>query len=158
MAIHKLANGPLVITVTKAEQQEGQFGSQVVFDGDNDVRVYVSELTAMKQLARLNLTLESVIGKTIHLEQIKKDGKTFTNITLAREGATATPAAPAQGQPQARPAAAPAMSFDEVVALYANCVNAALVHFAARIEEAGIAPDAAAVQSAAATLFIRASK
>jgi len=156
MAIHKLANGPLTLTVTKAEQQEGQFGSQVVFDGEGDVRVYVSELTAMQQLARLNLTLESVVGKTLHMEQIKKDGKTYTNITLAAAGDA--PHAPAQAQPQARPAAVPAMSFDEVVALYANCVKAALVHFAFRIEEAGIAPDAAAVQSAAATLFIRASK
>lgn len=157
MAIHKLANGPLVITVVKAEQQEGQFGSQVVFDGEGDVRVYVSELTAMKQLARLNLTLDSVVGQTLHMEQIKKDGKTYTNITLAGAGAVATPAATATPA-AARPAAVPALSFDEIVALYANCVNAALVHFAARLEEAGIAPDAAAVQSAAATLFIRASK
>lgn len=157
MAIHKLANGPLVLTVTKAEQQEGQFGSQVVFDGEGDIRVYVSELTALKQLARLNLTLDSVVGQTLHMEQIKKDGKTYTNITLAGAGAVATPAAPSAVAPT-RPAAVPAMSFDDLVALYANCVNAAMEYFAARVEDAGIPLDAAAVQSAAATLFIRASK
>lgn len=160
MAIHKLANGPLTLTVTKAEQQEGQFGSQVVFDGEGDVRVYVSELTAMKQLARLNLTLESVVGKTLHMEQIKKDGKTYTNITLAAAGDAphAPTQAQPQAQPQARPAAAPAMSFEEITALYVRCVDVAFSVFGARCEEVGVAPDASALQAAAATLFIKATK
>lgn len=156
MAIHKLANGPLVITVVKAEQQEGQFGSQVVFDGEGDVRVYVSELTAMKQLARLNLTLDSVVGQTLHMEQIKKDGKTFTNITLAGAGAVATPTAVAPAAPTR--VAAPAMSFEEITALYVRCVDVAFSVFGARCEEAGVAPDAASLQAAAATLFIKATK
>lgn len=162
MAIHKLATGPLVLTVTKAEQQEGQFGSQVVFDGEGDVRVYVAELTAVKQLARLNLTLESVVGKTLHMEQIKKDGKTYTNITLASAGAAqaagtvATPVA----TPVTTPArsAAPALTFEEAAALYQRCVQTAITTFGVACEEAGVAVDAAALQAAAATLFIRATR
>lgn len=156
MPIHKLAQGPLVITVVKAEQQEGQFGSQVVFDGEGDVRVYVSELTAMKQLARLNLTMESVVGKTLHMEQVKKDGKTYTNITLAGAGQAAT--APAAGQTAPAASARPAMPIEEIAALYGKCVDYAVATLAMRCEELEIPMDAAALQSAAATLFIRASR
>lgn len=155
MPIHKLATGPLTLTVVRTDVQEGQFGSQVVFDGEGDVRVYVNELTAMKQLARLNLTLESVIGKTLHLEQIKKDGKTFTNINLAGEGAVQTAAAAPAAAPRA---AALAMSFEEIAALYVKCVDTAFMTFGAKCEEVGVTPDAAALQAAAATLFIKATR
>lgn len=154
MAIHKLATGPVTITVAKCESVEGQFGNQVVFYGEGDVLVYVSEMTAMRQLARLNLTPETVIGKAIYLEQIKKDGKTFTNIALAAAGDT--PAAPATTIPaRVMPAA---LTFEETVALYARCVDAAFATFGIKCEEAGVAYDAASLQAAAATLFIKATR
>jgi hypothetical protein len=156
MAIHKLANGPLTLTVVKAESQEGQFGTQVCFDGEGDVRVYVNELTAMKQLARLNLTLDSVVGQTLHMEQIKKDGKTYTNITLANAGAPATPASSAPRA--AMPAPAPKATLAEIAAIYDECVSRAMVTLGARCEEAGIPFDASAIQAAAATLFIRGTR
>ena len=156
MPIHKLATGPLTLTVVKTDVQEGQFGTQVVFDGEGDVRVYVNELTAMKQLARLNLTLDTVLGKTLHLEQIKKDGKTFTNINLAGEGAVQT-AAGAAAAPAPR-AAASAMSFEEIAALYAKCVDTAFMTFGTKCEEFGVTTDASALQAAAATLFIKATR
>lgn len=154
MAIHKLANGPLTMNVVGVEQTEGQFGPQVLFTGDDGTMVYVSLSSATSQLDRAKLTFDTAVGQRLHFEQVKKDGKTFTNINRVTGGAAAAPAA----APAARASAPTAMSFDEIVALYANCVNAAIVYFGTRVEEAGIAADAQSIQSAAATLFIRASK
>jgi hypothetical protein len=155
MAIHKLANGPLTITVVGVEQTEGQFGPQVLFTGDDGTMVYVSLSSATSQLDRAKLTFETAVGQRLHFEQVKKDGKTFTNINRVTGGA---PLAPAASAAPARATAPSTLSFDEIVALYANCVNAAIVHFGARIEEAGITPDAASIQAAAATMFIKATR
>lgn len=158
MAILKLANGPITMTVAQAQSTPSTFDPeqmQVVLTSTADDRVYLSELTAMKQLARLNLTLESVIGKTIHMEQVKKDGRTYTNISLAGDSAAVGQAAPAAAP---RASAPPPMDFDAMVALYAKCVSAALTTFALKCEEAGVPVDGSAVQASAATLFIRATK
>lgn len=150
MPIHKLANGPITLNpVTAVESAEGNFGPQMVFKGNADDLVFISEMSGAKGLARLNLTTETVIGKAITLEQIKKDGKTFTNLHLA--GGASAPVAAA---PVAR-ASAPAITVADAAAVYAECVAQAMVTLGARCEEAGIPIDAAAIQSAAATLFIR---
>lgn len=150
MPIHKLATGPITLNpVTAVESAEGNFGPQMVFKGNADDLVFISEMSGAKGLARLNLTPETVIGKAITLEQIKKDGKTFTNIHLA---GGAGQAAPAPAAPVAR-AAAPTVA--EAAAVYSECVAQAMATLGARCEEAGIPIDAAAIQSAAATLFIR---
>jgi hypothetical protein len=151
MAIHKLATGPITLTVTGVEQSEGNFGPQVRFDSVGDC-VFISEMSAMRQLARLNLTMESVVGKTIHFEQIKKDGKTFVNMNLASGGDTPS-AAPA---PSYTPA--PKQTIGELAAVYGECVAHAMATLGARCEEAGLPIDAAAIQSAAATLFIKATR
>jgi hypothetical protein len=152
--IHKLANGPLTLTVSGLESVEGQFGAQTQIDGEDahgqEVRVFVSEMTAMRQLARLNLTPETVLGRTLTLAQVKKDGKTFTDFTLARPGQASAAAAPAAA------AAAPRkVELADVVPVYRECVMAALLTLGDACEARGIPFDAAAIQSAAATLFIR---
>jgi hypothetical protein len=152
MPIHKLANGPITLNpVTAVESAEGNFGPQMVFKGNADDLVFISEMSGAKGLARLNLTPETVIGKAITLEQIKKDGKTFTNLHLAG-GASAPVAAPvATVTVPARPEQLLAVA----ASVYSECVAQAMVTLGARCEEAGIPIDAAAIQSAAATLFIR---
>ena len=152
MPIHKLANGPITLNpVTAVESAEGNFGPQMVFKGNADDLVFISEMSGAKGLARLNLTTETVIGKAITLEQIKKDGKTFTNLHLAG-GASAPAAAPiATATVPARPEQLLAVA----ASVYSECVAQAMVTLGARCEEAGIPIDAAAIQSAAATLFIR---
>lgn len=158
MAIHKLATGPVTLTITRCSQVEGNFGPQTVFDGDNDTSVFVSEMTAMRQLARLGLTPETVVGATLRFEQIKKDGKTFTNIDFAsgEPGAAPAPRASASAAPAYTPA--PKMSVAELGGIYAECVSQAMVTLGAKCEEAGIPIDAAAIQAAAATLFIKATR
>lgn len=158
MAIHKLATGPLTLTVIAAEQVEGNFGPQVCFMGEGDVAVYISELSATKQLARLNLTLESCVGKTLYMEQIKKDGKTFTNIQLVANGDAVTVAAVAGAAKPSPAAAKPPVDLPSIALLYSECVAIAMATLGAKCEEAGVPIDASAIQAAAATLFIRASK
>lgn len=150
MAIHKLANGPIVLTIASAEETEGNFGTQVKFsDGETDV--YISATAAAQQLGRMKLDLESVIGQTLAFEQVKKDGKTFTNISKANAGATANAAA---SRPAAAHAPAAKMDVEEAAALYGQCVRAAIATLGAQLDGAGIPVDPQAIQSAAATIFI----
>jgi hypothetical protein len=158
MAIHKLATGPITLTPTSVDVLPSNFDPeqmQVAFtDAAADVRVYVNELTAMKQLARLNLTLETVIGQTIHLEQVKKDGRTYTNMSLANgDSPAAAPKAAVAAAPQKAPIDLPALT-----ALYGECVDAAMATLGVKLESAGVPFDGATIQSAAATLFIRATR
>jgi hypothetical protein len=160
MAIHKLATGPITLTPTSVEVTPSNFKPeqmQVAFtDAAADVRVYVNELTAMKQLARLNLTLETVIGQTIHMEQVKKDGMTYTNFSLANGDSPA--AAPKASAAAAAPAAPRPVDWVALATMYSECVAIAMATLGTKCEEAGIPIDASAIQAAAATLFIRASR
>lgn len=152
MPIHKLAEGPITITVAAVESVQGNYGAQVKFTSTDGTDVYISELSATKQLARLNLTPEESIGETLHFEQIKKNGTTYTNISKAAAG-SAAPVAKA-----APVAAAPRQSIEELGAIYAQCVAQALATLGSACEESGIPIDASAIQAAAATLFIKATR
>lgn len=158
--IHKLANGPLVLTVSDIASVEGQFGVQTQIDGEDtngqDVRVFVSEMTAMRQLARLNLTPETVLGMTLKIEQVKKDGKTYTDFDIVRPGTVAVATAPRAAQATAT--ASPRLTPSEAGAVYAQCVAQAMASLGAQLEEAGVAVDAAALQAAAATIFIKVTR
>lgn len=156
MPIHKLADGPITLTVVGVSKVEGNYGPQLRLSGEDGTDVYINELPAQKQLARLNLTDETVVGRTIHLEQVKKNGTTFTNMSLASAGAAAGSAPRAAAAPAAAPA--PKMTVAEVAAVYAQCVDAAIATFGAKMEEAGVTITAEAMQSAAATIFIRAMR
>jgi len=165
MAIHKLATGPITLTPTAVDVLPSNFDPeqmQVAFtDSVADVRVYVNELTAMKQLARLNLTLETVIGQTIHLEQVKKDGRTYTNMSLANGDspkAAAAGTAGTAGTAAAAPAAPRPVDWVALATMYSECVAIAMATLGTKAEEAGLPIDASAIQAAAATLFIRASR
>jgi hypothetical protein len=153
MAIHKLAEGPITLTVARVEAQVGNFGPQFAFYGESDELVYVSEKSTLGQLGRLNLTPESVVGCTIRIEQVKKDGKTFTNIYKVGAGDAA---ATVEARPA--PTARVQRSMSDLVVLYAECVDAAMATLGIKCESAGVPYDAAAIQSAAATLFIQANR
>ena len=154
--IHKLANGPLTITVAAVDSTEGNFGPQVCFTGDEGTSVYISELSATKQIARLNMTLEETIGQTLFFEQIKKEGKTYTNIALAggmNVKVSIASAAPAFASAPKPPADLPALAV-----LYGECFAIAMATLGVKCEEAGVPYDAAALQAAAATIFIKATR
>ena len=150
MPFHKLADGPITMVVGGIKAAEGKFGPQMVFTSDSGVDVFISELSGAKGLARLNLTPESAIGETLTFEQIRKDGKTFTNIN--KGGVVGAVSAPATRTTST--SAPSALSFEDAVALYGRCVESALDQLAKRCELSEIPVDASAVQAAAATLFI----
>lgn len=155
MATHKLANGPATMVVQSIEKTEGNFGPQYRFSGEDGTDVYISELAADRGLQRLNLTPETAVGRTLTLVQVKKDGKTYTNIELAGSPAAkaASAPAPAGAAPAPRPATH-ALSVAEAKALYSECLDAACATLVQKCEELGIPMDANAVQAATATLFI----
>jgi hypothetical protein len=147
MPFHKLADGPITMTIAAVKSAEGKFGPQMVFSSTEGVDVFISEMSGAKGLARLNLTPESVVGETLSFEQIKKDGKTFTNIN---KGGTVTPSVT-----RTTSTAAPsAMSYEDAVALYSRCVEAAIQQLGGKCGDAEIPVDGSAIQAAAATLFI----
>lgn len=158
MPIHKLAEGPITITVAAVETVQGNYGAQVKFTSVDGTDVYISELSATKQLARLNITPESSIGETLHFEQVKKNGTTYTNVSKANPAmAGAAPKVAPAGTTTAY-APAPKQSIGELAVLYSECVRHAMVTLGAACEEAGIPVDASAIQAAAATLFIKATR
>lgn len=154
MAILKLAEGPVTATITAVEEVEGNFGPQMKFSTDTGDLLFINALPATKQLARLKLDLDTVVGATLRFEQVKKNGTTFTNIDMATAGAPT-----AQRAPTAAPARAPLpVDVPSLGALYAQCVDQAMATLGAKCEAAGIAYDATAIQAAAATLFIKATR
>lgn len=152
--IHKLATGPCTIEVFTVAESEGNFGPQVCFTGVDGTVVYVNDGPAKRGLERLSLDMETVIGTTIRFSQVKKDGKTFTNLDRVGEGTAATPTAVAPV------AAAPKAPVDlaSLAVLYSECVSIAMATLGMKCEEAGVPYDASAIQAAAATLFIKATR
>lgn len=155
MPTHKLADGPIVMTVAGVQlglpSKFNPEQTQARLTGEDGMDVYLNEVTALKQLSRIALDFDTVIGKTVHIEQVKKNGTTFTNINLSTGAAAASPR-PANAAPAA---GAPKMSLTEVAALYGECVSHAMATLGAKCEEAGIPVDASAIQAAAATLLIQ---
>lgn len=162
MGIHKLASdGPLTMRVEQVEASEGKFGPQVVFK-NSEVMVYLSEKSASSQLQRLGLDYDTAVGHTLYFEQIKKDGKTFTNIALGNpSGApSAASSAASSAAPKAAPAAtpsapAPKLTVNEAALVYADCFENAMAIVGAKCEAAEVPFSGADLVAAAATLFIR---
>lgn len=158
MAIHKLADGPVTLTIIDVQQTEGKFGPQFQVTGTEEgsaeeTLVFVSLKSFEQQVKRLNLKPEECIGETLHFEQVKKDGMTYTNITRSRGG---KPVARAVSAPVAAPA--PRMTPEEAGAIYEECVKQALIALGLKLEESGITVTAEAIQSAAATIFIKVTR
>ena len=55
MPIHKLAEGPITITVTATETVQGNYGEQVKLSSTDGVDVYISSLTAQLHLLLIQL-------------------------------------------------------------------------------------------------------
>ncbi len=160
MPMHKLSEGPITLTVAELNQVEGKFGVQYRVTSVDGTDVYVNMAPFERQLGRLSLDVNSVIGKTIRMEHVEKNGTTFTNIALAPAGSPEGVSAPRAGAAPAHAPAmhAPTMTPAEAGALYAECVEQAMVAFGARMEAAGYGVTDVAVQAAAATIFIKISR
>ena len=154
--IHKLANGPCTLEISAAIPSEGNFGPQVCFIGTDGTSVYVNDGPAKRGLERLGLDMETAIGATIRFSQKKKDGKTFTDLDLAGEGTAVTPVAGAATPVAAAPKAP--VDLAALALLYSECFSIAMATLGVKCEESGVPYDASALQAAAATIFIKASR
>lgn len=158
MPIHKLAEGPLTLVVTDVNESEGKFGPQMAIDGSDpdgqEVRVYVSVKSWEQQIKRLKLDSESAIGQCLHIEQVKKDGTTYTNINRASPGSPTVAGVQAAQAVAARSAPAARLTLEEAGELYGKCVDMAIAKFWAPLTAESITVSAEAIQSAAATIFI----
>lgn len=153
MAILKAAEGPHTLTVTGIEEVTGQYGAQWRFTADTGDVLFLGDMAAARQVARLGLTMDGCIGKTLTFSQTQKDGKTYNNIALAGNGAPAASGAPkAAAAPAPRPA--PRMTPEEAAAVYGRCVDLAMATLGSKLEQAQVPFDGAVIQSAAATIFI----
>lgn len=163
MAIHKLREGPVTMTVSGATVVEGKYGSQVRFDGvfmdDDNASLYISERSAVNQLERVALTVATCAGETLHFEHVHKDDRTYTNIKRITDEsapvATPAPAAPA-ATPVASVTSTPAAksSFEDK---YEQCLGIALLHCEGLAEQ-GWNVETSDLVAMTATLFIQASR
>ena len=72
MAILKPAEGPHTMTIASVEEADGKFGAQWKFTADNGDLMFLSEMAAARQIARLGLTMESCVGQTLVFTQTQK--------------------------------------------------------------------------------------
>lgn len=157
MPMHKLADGPITFTVANVDQVEGKFGMQYKLTSDEGVDVYCNVASLDRQLTRLSLDAVSVVGKTIRMEQVQKNGTTFTNVALARAGEATGVSAPSAAAPRASAApAAPKMTVSEAAALYKEALMGVYATLGDACAELGVPVTADALQAAAATVFIAA--
>lgn len=159
MPMHKLADGPITFTVANVDQVEGKFGMQYKLTSDEGVDVYCNVASLDRQLTRLSLDAVTVVGKTIRMEQVQKNGTTFTNVALARAGeATGVSAPRVSGDFQQKAAlpAAPKMTVSEAAALYKEALMGVYQTLGDACAELGVPVTADALQAAAATVFIAA--
>lgn len=176
MPFVRLANGPVQMQIAEVEAvwDDQKQDERIYFKDEAGNVADFSKSSADRQLTRLNLDYESVIGQTLDFSQTKKDGRTYNNIdkpgaALQRAPQPSRPAmgAPAMGAPAGRPAmgapapraaaapaAQPQISFAELSARFGECVEHAAATLGAYCERTGVPLDGAALQAAAATLFI----
>jgi hypothetical protein len=153
--IHKLADGPITMEIARIELTDGKFGAQYRWVGTDGTEVFISETSTTRGLDRLKLDAATAVGETLTLFQVKKDGKTYTNIERAGSAAAARSAvAPTAAEPVAP--AASKRSLEQLGDLYEQCLNVVLATLVKRCEQHEIPLDGAAVQAATATLFIAA--
>lgn len=158
--IKKLSDGPIVMTMQSARLVEGQYGTQVQFVGmevgeSEDTVIYIAERSAVRQLERLALSVDSLAGLSLRFEQVQKNGKSYNNIYRAdpSQGAPPVNATPVA----ATAVAAPAPKFG-TYDLYADCLDNAAKMVLAMSYETGVQVSGSDIVAAAATLFIQANR
>jgi len=151
----KLEEGaPVTITIADIEPSTSKFGAQYTFTSTDGDRLYISEKSTLLGLERLGLDVVTCIGQTIRFSRVIKNGTKYTNLDRASASSAekaASPAAPAATQK------AP-VDLSALVALYGECVDAAMATLGVKLESAGVPFDGSVIQSAAATIFIKATR
>jgi hypothetical protein len=164
------AGDSAVVTVTECRTVQTKFGNKLVFVGitpewDGPVETpLIPDTTGLKQLERIGLTAETCVGETLTFSRAPNpSGKPYWNIDVAKpQGAPSKRMAPSTAQPTAQKAVPQASAGDasvaqrreKVLAQYLLLWNAVALHMQSVCDSKNITVDAAAIQSAAATVWI----
>lgn len=179
MAILKMIPGQRInFDVQAVEHVQGNFGPQYKFDGatpdDDHATIFLNTQTAERQLARVGLDVQSVIGRTVEFARTEKNGTKYTDINLPSRmpQPTTKPVATSGKEPYfsgpaipgidnvetgAPPAQNKAEGFERLFQHYDVCMDHAL-QVAGKMEKAGVGSDPEAVAAIAATLLIQADR
>ncbi len=162
------AGDSAVVTVTECKTVQTKFGNKLVFVGitpewDGPVETpLIPDTTGLKQLERIGLTSETCVGETLTFSRAPNpSGKPYWNIDVAKpQGAPTKRMTPAAAAPKAVPQAVPAgdasvaQRREKMLAQYLVLWDATAQSLSQAGKKYGVAVDGAAVQAAAATVWI----
>ena len=179
--ILKLIPGQRInFTVSNTEEVQGNYGPQIKFTGqtpdDDNAVLFLNVDTATRQLARIGLDAQSVVGRQVEFARTEKNGTKYTDInkpsampqpsvkpltTQGKEPYSSGPALPYEVEQEtgAPPAVVTnkADGFQRLFSHYDVCMDHAL-QVAKKMETAGVGSDPEAVAAIAATLLIQADR
>lgn len=159
------AGDEAVMTVSACNKITTKFGDRYVFVGSSDDGLEVEtplipDKSALKQLERLGLTTETVIGEAIRFSRVANpSGKPYWNIDPAGNAMAAAQPSKRLAPPAQVASAEPSGSNlqqrrEALVSNFLILWETVAGHLAATCKAKGIALDASAVQAAAATVWI----
>jgi len=163
------AGDEAVMTVSACNKITTKFGDRYVFVGSSDDGLEVEtplipDKSALKQLERLGLTTETVIGEAIRFSRVANpSGKPYWNLDPAGNAVAAAqpskrlapPAQAASPTPASETLGSnPQQRREALVSNFLILWETVATHLASTCKARGIALDASAVQAAAATVWI----
>jgi hypothetical protein len=161
------AGDAATVTITECKTVQTKFGNKLVFvgitpDWDGPVETpLIPDTTGLKQLERIGLTTETCVGETLTFSRAPNpSGKPYWNIDPATPQAAPTkritPAAASKAVPQAVPASNASLDQrrDKMLTQYLMLWQTTAKALVQAGQTYGVAVDGAAVQSAAATVWI----
>lgn len=161
------AGDEAVITVTACKTVQTKYGDKFVFLGADETGAEVEtplipDKSALKQLERMGLTTETVVGEAIRFSRVANpSGKPYWNLDPAGNAVAAAQPSKRLAAPASSPAPAsetlagnPQQRREAMVASFLILWETVAGSLATTCKAKGIALDASAVQAAAATLWI----
>ncbi len=162
------AGDSAVVTVTECKTVQTKFGNKLVFMGmtpewDGPVETpLIPDTTGLKQLERIGLTTETCVGETLTFSRAPNpSGKPYWNIDVAKpQGAPSKRVGPPTTAPKAVAQAVSSSNAtldqrrDKVLTQYLMLWQTTAKTLVQAGQTYGITVDGAAVQSAAATVWI----
>lgn len=176
----KLAGEKHTLTVKRVRLLPFGNDPEIEYEGTDGSKVWVPQKSSDRQLARLNLTEETVVGRRITIkrdanstkgrppfwgiyledgESGAKNGNGSGPASAGKAGASTSGGAVASSLPPQPPAPSPAK--DQGASgykLYRQITEKVLADIVPLYAEHGVTPDASAVHSIVATLYISAQK
>lgn len=159
------AGDEAVMTVSACNKITTKFGDRYVFVGSSDDGLEVEtplipDKSALKQLERMGLTTETVVGEAIRFSRVANpSGKPYWNIDPAGNAMAAAQPSKRLAPPAQAASAEPSGSNlqqrrEALVSNFLILWETVATHLASTCKARGIALDASAVQAAAATVWI----